>query len=203
MTGSAGHTEDMTTPPADPQPDPAGSDAARAAAERARALREVGAGHARRVLSAYSGEHGIYGIVLVTALIAAEIDADSDLDVILFLLGTVGVFWLAHIYAAVVASRARRPAPPLRAGIRDGVRHSAGMALAMLVPVAFLALGTATVLDEWTGYWLALSSGVVMLGLIGYANARRNGSPWPWRILGVVVTTGFGIVVITLSILVH
>jgi positive regulator of sigma E activity len=154
-------------------------------------------------MGAYSGEHGVYGIVLVTALIAAEIEAESDLDVILFLVGTVGVFWLAHIYAAVVASRGTRPVPPLRQGIAAGIRHSAGMAVSMLVPVLFLASGALGILDEWPAYWLALASGVVILGVIGYANARRNGSTWPWRILGVLVTTGLGVVVIVLSILVH
>ena len=99
----------------------------------------AGARGAKWLLSAYSGEHGIYGVVLVTALIGAEIEAPTDLDVIWFVAGTVGVFWLAHIYAAVVASRSRRPVPPLHVGIRDGVRHSGGMALAMLIPVFLLA----------------------------------------------------------------
>jgi hypothetical protein len=34
--------------------------------------------HARRVLDAYSGEHGVYGIVLVTALIAVGWEDDTD-----------------------------------------------------------------------------------------------------------------------------
>ncbi|WP_431798650.1 hypothetical protein [Microbacterium kunmingense] len=167
------------------------------------ALRVAGARGAKWLLSAYSGEHGIYGVVLVTALIGAEIEAPTDLDVIWFVAGTVGVFWLAHIYAAVVASRSRRPVPPLHVGIRDGVRHSGGMALAMLIPVFLLATGTWGVLDEWTAYFLALGSGVVILGLIGYLNARRNGATWPWRVLGVVATTLLGLLVIGLSILVH
>lgn len=173
------------------------------AAHHTEALRTAGTRGARGFLSAYSGEHGIYGVVLVTALIGAEIDADTDLDVILFVLGTVGVFWLAHIYAAVVASRAHRPVPPLHVGIRDGIRHSAGMGVAMLIPVLLLGTGTMGILDEWTAYYLALGSGVVILALIGYANARRNGATWPWRLLGVATTTLLGLIVIGLSILVH
>ena len=58
------------------------------------------------MLDAYSGEHGVYGIVLVTALIAVGWEDETDFDVLLFVIGTIFVFWLAHIYAAVVASRA-------------------------------------------------------------------------------------------------
>lgn len=184
----------MSTPDdADPAPDDT----------RSARIRAVGATHARRLLGAYSGEHGVYGIVLVTALIAAEIEADTDWDVILFVLGTVGVFWLAHIYAAVVASRGTRPAPPLGAAIRRGIGRSSGMGLSMLIPVLFLATGTLGLFDEWTAYFLAMLSGVVILGVIGYLNARRNGSTWPWRIAGVAATTCLGLIVIGLSVLVH
>jgi positive regulator of sigma E activity len=193
----------MSTADSTPDGIPADADDTGAPPHSRRSPRAAAGRHARRLVSAYSGEHGIYGIVLVTALIAGEIDADTDWDVILFVFGTVCVFWLAHIYAAVVASRGKRPAPPLGVGIRDGIRHSAGMVVAMLVPVAILGLGTLEVLDEWTAYFLALLSGVVLLGIIGYANARRNGSSWPWRVLGVVTTTFLGVIVILLSIAVH
>jgi hypothetical protein len=178
------------------------TDDASAGSDHPHGIRQTGAHHARRLLSAYSGEHGVYGIVLVTALIAGEIDADTDDDVIVFVLGTVAVFWLAHIYAAVVASRAKRPAPPLRRAIRDGVRHSSGMALAMLIPVALLMTAGLGV-DEWVAYFAALFSGILMLGAIGYLNARRNGSRWPWRIAGVLTTMLLGIVIILLSIAAH
>lgn len=163
----------------------------------------VPARHMRRVLSAYSGEHGVYGLVLVTALIAVSWEDDTDLDVLVFVFGTVVVFWLAHVYAAVVAGRAQRPAPPLRSAIRSGARHASGMLVAMLIPAVLLALGGVGLLDEFVAYYLALASGVLLLGLIGYANAARNGGPWPWRLAGVLTTTLLGVLVIVLSVLVH
>lgn len=166
-------------------------------------LTRAGAHHARRMLSAYSGEHGIYGTVLVTALIAVNIADETDWDVFVFVIGTIGVFWLAHVYAWVVASRSQRPAPPLRESIARGARHSFGMVVAMLIPALLLLTGTIGLLNEWVAYWIALFSGVVVLGVIGYLNARRNGSSWPWRIAGVLSTTIMGLIVIALSILVH
>jgi positive regulator of sigma E activity len=145
----------------------------------------------------------VYGIVLVTALAAAEIEAETDWDVIVFVLGTVGVFWLAHIYAAVVSARGRQPVPRLRTAIWHGVGHSSGMVIAMLIPVTLLATGTLGLLDEWVAYYLALGSGIAILATIGYANARRNASTWPWRLAGVATTTSLGAVVIALSIWAH
>ncbi|WP_106813886.1 hypothetical protein [Microbacterium timonense] len=158
---------------------------------------------ARRVLDAYSGEHAVYGLVLVTALVAVGWEEDTDFEVLLFVVGTVVVFWLAHIYAAVVASRAAQPAKPLKTAVADGARHASGMLVAMLVPAALLFLGTIGLIEEYTAYFLALGSGIVMLAVIGYANAARNGSSWPWRIAGVLTTTVMGALVIGLSILAH
>lgn len=167
------------------------------------ALKSVAATNTRRMLSAYSGEHGIYGIVLVTAVIAVGWEDETDLEVLVFLLGTVVVFWLAHIYAAVVASRGKTNPPGLRAAIGEGVAHASGMLVSMLIPAALLATGVLGWLEEYTAYYLALGSGILILAIIGYANAVRNGSTWPWRIAGVLITTLLGVLVIMLSILVH
>ncbi|WOQ70843.1 hypothetical protein RYJ27_06570 [Microbacterium limosum] len=160
---------------------------------------------ARGLVDAYSGEHGVYGVVLVTALIAVAADEETDLDVIAFVVGTTVVFWLAHLYAAAVASRSPRHGrgESLGAALRHGAKHSSGMLLAMLIPSLLLGLGAAGILDEDTAYLIALASGVVLLALIGYANAARNGSRWPWRLLGILATTSLGLVVIALSVLAH
>lgn len=179
--------EKNTTPASQPAPD---------------VLRAVTA-PAKHVLSAYSGEHGVYGVVLVTALIAVSGEEDSDLDVLLFVVGTVFVFWLAHIYAAVVASRATKPRVLLRTAIGRGIAHAYGMLISMLVPVALLAIGVVGWIDEEAAYDWALLSGVVVLAVIGFANATRNGSTWPWRIAGALSTSFLGILMIILSIIVH
>ena len=159
--------------------------------------------HARRVLDAYSGEHGVYGIVLVTALIAVGWDDDTDLEVLVFVVGTVLVFWLAHIYAAVVASRAAETPLVLRTAVARGIRHTYGMLVAMLIPALLLSLAVIGLVEEYTAYYLALGSGVVMLALIGYANAARNRCPCDWRLGGGLATTGLGLLVIGVSIIVH
>jgi hypothetical protein len=168
-----------------------------------RDLHPVAAGRAGRLLSAYSGEHAVYGIVLVTALIGVGWEDDTDLEVLIFVLGTVVVFWLAHVYASAVASRSRRPPPSLRESIREGMRHTSGMVVAMVVPAALLLTGVMGVVDEDTAYVYALGSGVVLLALIGFGNGVRNGSSWLWCTAGALSTTCLGLLVIGLSVAVH
>lgn len=166
-------------------------------------IRAAAGHHSRRVLSAYSGEHAVYGIVLVTALIALGWDDDTDLEVLVFVLGTVTVFWLAHVYAAVVASRGHHPTPPFSASLRHGMQHTSGMVIAMVIPALMLSLAVVGWVEEYTAYYLALGSGVALLALVGLGNSIRNESRWPWRVASVLTTTAMGLVVIALSIIVH
>ncbi|MBF4463219.1 MULTISPECIES: hypothetical protein [unclassified Rathayibacter] len=150
-------------------------------------------------------EGTIYGTVLALTLIAVGFDKDTDLDVLLFLLGSVSVFWVAHLYAGTL-SRLPEVQPDGKtflAALRDTARHSIGMLAAMVVPAAFLALGPLNVLDEWTAYYLALASGVVILAVLGYLMSARRGSPIGRRLLGTLTTTLLGFVVVWLSTLVH
>lgn len=157
------------------------------------------------VAGAYATEYAIYGTVLVSALIAVGWHYDTDLEVLLFTLGTVGVFWLAHIYAGVVASHGSAGATGrvLWALILDAARHSLGMVLAMLVPAVFLLLATVGVLDEYIGYYIALWAGVATLAVLGFWNSVKRGRGWARRLLNAAITAALGVVIIWLSYLVH
>lgn len=150
-------------------------------------------------------EGAIYGTVLSITLIAVGWDKDTDLDVLLFLLGSVTVFWLAHLYAGTIARLpSTEPSPrTILAAVGDTARHSIGMIVAMIVPALLLALGPIGLLDEWTAYYLALGSGVVILAGLGYLMSARRGSPLGRRLLSTLATTLLGFVVVWLSTLVH
>jgi hypothetical protein len=182
---------------------PEGPDTSRAKPTPVKRLRSAAAVPSRRIFSVYSGEHGVYGLVLVTALVAVGWQDDTDFEVLLFVVGTVLVYWLAHIYAGVVASRRTPPVPPLAEAVAAGARRASPMIVAMLIPAFLLGLAALGWVEEYTAYFLALGSGIVLLALIGYVDAVANGSSWLWRIAGVVSTTLLGALVIGLSILAH
>ena len=160
------------------------------------------------VLRAYRTESAIYGVVLVSALIAIGWEDDTDLEVLLFTLGTSAVFWLAHVYAGTIAREegpeSGRPRwRSIVAAARMSAAHSSGMLLAMVLPIAFLGLAAIGWLDEYVAYYLALWVGTAVLAVIGWVTAARRGGAWGWHLLSALVTASLGLLVIWLSALVH
>ena len=157
------------------------------------------------MLRAYRSESAIYGVVLVSSLIAIGWRQNTDLEVLAFTFGAIVVFWLAHIYAGT--SRGRRPAR--RAGERSSPRperrlsHSSAMLLAMVLPTIFLLLATVNVLDEYVAYYLALWAGTAVLAVIGWSMAKRRGGHPGWWLVSALITASLGLIVIWLGSLVH
>jgi hypothetical protein len=157
------------------------------------------------VLRAYRTESAVYGVILVSTLIAIGWEAATDLEVLLFTLGAVVVFWLAHIYAGTIAREevGETRWRSILTAVRASMRHSWGMLLPMVLPAVFLGLAALDVIDEYVGYYLALWVGVVVLAVIGWLASARRGSHWGWRLVSAVATASLGLIVIWLSSLVH
>ncbi|MGR0318966.1 hypothetical protein [Agromyces sp. ZXT2-3] len=169
---------------------------------------DVGRRTAGLMLRAYRSESSIYGVVLVSALIAVGWDDDTDLDVLLFTLGATAVFWLAHVYAGTIAREegpeSGRPRwQAIARAVRESAFRSSGIVLAMIVPIAFLATAVFGWMDEYVAYYLALLAGTAVLAVIGWAVAARRGGSWGWHLLSALVTASLGLLVIWLSSLVH
>lgn len=159
----------------------------------------------QRVLSTFRTEHAIHGTVLVSAVIAVGWNDDTDLQVLLFVLGSVGVFWLAHVYSGILA-REVDTGHRLRAVLeaaRQSTRHTTGLIASMVLPVVFLLLAVVGVLDEYVAYYAALWVGVLVLAVLGFAASARRGSPWYLRLVSAVVTASLGLLIIWLSSLVR
>ena len=157
------------------------------------------------VLEAFRTEYAIYGVILVSALIAIGWEDETDLAVLLFTLGAGAVFWLAHLYAGTIALEdTREPrGRALAAAAWRAARNSAGMLTAMVLPTFFLLLAVVGLLDEYVAYYLALWVGVAILALVGYSSSARRKSPWYWRLVSALVTASLGLLIIWLSSLVH
>jgi hypothetical protein len=163
---------------------------------------------AQVVLAAYRTEYSIYGVVLVSAIIAVSWEDETDLEVLLFTLGSVVVFWLAHIYAGTVAREETEVTDAARyrailAAALASARHTAGLLIAMVLPTIALLLAVVGLLDEYVAYYLALWVGVAVLAVLGWTASARRGSPWYWRLVSAIVTASLGMLVIWLGALFH
>ena len=147
-----------------------------------------------------SGE-GVYGLILVSGLVAtASGTGASSLRVLLFVIVTLSVFWLAHVYSNAVGSHGSvgedGTPQPLRAVIRHSLRESRGMLLAAVPPAIALLLGAVGILQDRTAGWLAMWVCVAILAVLGYQSYRRRGAALHVRLIGALVTASFGLIII-------
>lgn len=160
-------------------------------------------GFARSVVS----ESAVYGVILVSAMvIVTGQKSDASLDVFLKVLGTVLVFWIAHVFADVVAGFGASDAEDsvsVRKLIAHGVQNSWGLLAAALIPLCVILLGAIGVLSDDAAVWAALSIDVVLLGVLGYlAVARRTRRQGP-RIGGALLTAGLGVAIMLMKAFIH
>lgn len=146
-------------------------------------------------------EQGVYGLILVSGLIATASSAGaSSFRVLLFVVVTVSVFWLAHVYSSIVAGHGRADEAgdprPLRHMIRHASREARGMLVATVFPSAALLLGVFGVLPDRAANWLAMWVCVGALACLGYLAYQRLGARLIARIGGALATASFGIIII-------
>ena len=153
------------------------------------------------ITRAITTEEGVYGLILVSGLIAASGSSGSPVWRTLVFTGVaVIVFWVAHVYAGTIAahgtSHANGQPMSMRESIRAAIRKSRGLLAATLPAAIPLVLGTLGVLSGYTATWMSLWVCVGVLAIIGYIAYTRSGARWWVRILGAMSTASFGIAVI-------
>lgn len=158
-----------------------------------------------------ASESSVYGVVLVSGLliiVANKSDAEP-VSVLLKVLGTAVIFWLAHVYAGAVSHLADEPdaeastADRLAAAIRQSLGHLWGMLAAPVVPAVALSVSALGLVSPEQAIWGTLWVNVALLAVLGYRGvARWSGRIWV-RLAGALVTAGFGLILVLLKALIH
>lgn len=162
--------------------------------------RPAGAMHIVR--THFATDEGVYGVILVAGMIVASGSAESTaLQVFLQVVGTVLIFWAAHVYAGTVAHHGFEDGRiiGIRESLRAALRRSWGLLVSALIPSSILLLGVTQVVADSTAIWTALWVCVAVLAVLGYIAFARRGARWHIRLLGATATAGFGILMILLK----
>jgi hypothetical protein len=148
-----------------------------------------------------STEEGVYGLILVSGLVATSgTGGNPAMRTLVITAVTVIVFWLAHVYAGAVAAHGTagvegRPVS-LGQAVRHAMRRSSGLLVATILPGIALLLGAIGVLPDVVAIWTSLWVCVGVLAWLGFAAYRRKGATWVMQIVGAVSTASFGVVII-------
>ncbi|KQZ05809.1 hypothetical protein [Microbacterium sp. Root53] len=142
----------------------------------------------------------VYGTVLTAGLISAFSLYNPGLPTLIArTVGTVLVFWGAHVYAEIVGNRDLT----WREAVREALQRSAGLLWALIVPVGCLAVAAALQLSLGTAVDIALWGAVVTLALLGWWAARQRRTSTLIKVLTASGTAGLGLALIALKALVH
>lgn len=145
----------------------------------------------------------IYGLILATSVIAvsAQNDPDNAGVTAVTVVVTATVFWLAHVYAGVLAIGHR--GRPTWTEARRILDHEWPLAQAGILPTAILLSGALGVLADHRAHDAAVAACLVELGTTGFVVARASGVKGLPAVVSGAIALSFGIVVIVLKVAVH
>ena len=147
----------------------------------------------------------IYGLILATSVIAVSAEyAPSNAGLVgVTVLVTGVVFWLAHVYARVLAGSITRHRPPRRSEVREALRHDWPLVEVTVPLVLILALGALDVVGDRAAVLAATLAVLVELGAAGGYAARASGAGLPGTAASALVAVALGGAVVLLKALVH
>jgi hypothetical protein len=149
------------------------------------------------------GEGAITGTVVCAAAIAAgagHIETTGQLS--LAILGTVGVYWAAHLHAVTIGSTLTQRHHPLVA-VRHALRETLPIAGASVVPLGVLIVATLVGSDLRAAALTALLATIALLTVYGYVGGARCGLDTWGRLASAVVGALVGLLVVLLKVALH
>ncbi|MEU0657474.1 hypothetical protein [Streptomyces lavendulocolor] len=153
----------------------------------------------RRAHADYTG--GVYGSMLAASVVigAGSLGDFPRVELVLLLLLTGLVFWVAHVHAQLFGARLARQAPDRRVVLRV-CREEWPIVKAAVPPAAAVALSPLFGLDVLGALWLALA--VAVVGQVGWsvAAARRAGATRRLMAITASVNLLLGLLIVALKI---
>ncbi|GAA1677339.1 hypothetical protein GCM10009807_21600 [Microbacterium lacus] len=158
-----------------------------------------------RVTRILMSEEAVYGLILVSGMIVVSYTATgTSLSALVTVIVTVLVFFAAHVYAGTLARLAASEGrATLPESLRAAGRHSLGMLLISLLPIAVLFLGVSRFIDDDYAVWAALSVDALALGVLGWLAVAKWTSHFWLRLGSALTTAAFGGVIILLKAFIH
>ena len=150
----------------------------------------------------YAG--AVYGTILSMAVIAAS-SKDPELGPVA-IAGWAGatafVFFLAHVYSAIVAVGIARPMKALGL-LRKEARSEWPMVQGAVVPAAVMLLAPIGLLPEDDASFYAIWTGVAVLFAAGLVIGHKEKLGWGRSIIIASINAAIGLLIVALKVLVH
>ncbi|MGH3455563.1 MAG: hypothetical protein ACRDP2_14165 [Nocardioidaceae bacterium] len=149
------------------------------------------------------GEGAITGTVVCAAAIAyagERIESVAQLTVVI--VGTVAVYWIAHLHAITIGSAITHRHHPV-AAFRRALRETWPIAGASIVPLAVLLVSSLLGAELRTAAWAALIATIALLAGYSYIAGVRGGLDAGGRIASAAAGAAVGLLVVLLKVALH
>ncbi len=149
------------------------------------------------------GEGAITGTVVCAAAIAYGAGhLDSLHQVVIAIVGTVAVYWLAHLHAETIGhslANNRHPMVSLRHALGETLPLAAASVVPLLVLLVFSLFGA----ELRTASWAALLTTIGLLAAYSYLAGVRGGLGMTGRLASAAAGAGIGVLVVLLKVALH
>jgi hypothetical protein len=152
----------------------------------------------------YRGAEGLITgtVVCAAALAYGAGHLDTTATLCMAILGTVLVYWLAHLHAETLGDALTHGHHPLQA-LRHAVAGTWLIAGVSVLPVAILLLAELLGADLSTAAWIALIATIALLTVYSYLAGARGGLGISGRLTSAAAGAGLGILVALLKVALH
>ncbi len=150
----------------------------------------------------YAG--AIYGTILSMAVIstASKDPTIGPIAIAGWAAATAVVFWIAHVYASIVAAGFARPAEAGKL-LKQAMRREWPLVQGSLIPAAAMLLAPLGLVDTDAATYVAVGVGVLILFAAGLAIGTREELSWGRRLMIGAINASIGLLIVALKIFVH
>jgi hypothetical protein len=156
----------------------------------------------RDPLGMINGEGVITGTVVSAAVIAAAAGHLEETHLVLAILGTAFIYWLAHLHARTLGDAVKHRTHPIDA-LREALAETWPILAAALVPAAILFVTQLVGIKLRTGAWIAVIASTVLLTVYSFFAGRRGGLGLGGSLVSAAIGAGLGLLVVGLKASLH
>jgi hypothetical protein len=152
----------------------------------------------------YNLGSGVYGLITVSVLIAAEsATAETYLETVVGLVLATVLYWLAHAYSELVGWRVRTHERLTRAGLRETLRWELPILIGASPPLIALLIAWVAGASLGTAIRIALWTSVVAIIATEVVAGRKADLSGRDLVIQAAVGAALGLLILGLRLLLH
>jgi len=156
----------------------------------------------RDPLGMINGEGVITGTVVSAAVIAAAAGHLEEAHLVIAILATAFIYWLAHLHARTLGDSVKHHTHPVDA-LKEALAETWPILAAASVPAIILLVIQLVGIELRTGAWIAVIASTVLLTIYSFLAGRRGGLGLGGSLVSAAIGASLGLLVVLLKASLH